>query len=182
MHILLRRSVRQTLLIVGVGSLLGFLSNALGNADPWGIRWIRRPVVPPPALPTPEQPGGPASRTEDIQSAEVRTVELEHVKQLYDDRGALFIDARHPFLADQGMIPGAVNVPWEELEYYQSALDSIPKDTTIVTYCDGQGCELSVHLAEELTTRGYENVLVFYSGWVDWVDAGYPVEIPEAAR
>ncbi len=95
----------------------------------------------------------------------------------YFTEGALFLDAREPDEFYLGHIYGAKNLPYEELDQYVSLLDSIPKDTLIVTYCDGEGCELSIHLARELIKRGYKNVYAFYAGWRKWETANYPVDV-----
>lgn len=93
--------------------------------------------------------------------------------------GAVFLDAREPDEYYVGHIYGSKNVPYEELEDYLAILDSLPRDTIVITYCDGQGCELSINLSRELLKRGFQRVYTFYDGWREWIKLGYPVDVGE---
>jgi rhodanese-related sulfurtransferase len=56
-------------------------------------------------------------------------------------------------------------------------LAKIPPDVTIITYCDGEDCDLSMNLARALFFRGYENIRVLVNGWTRWKGAGLPVSL-----
>ena len=45
---------------------------------------------------------------------------------------------------------------------------------TIITYCDGENCELSHDLAMYLKDMGFTNVRVLVNGWTVWQNAGLP--------
>lgn len=73
-----------------------------------------------------------------------------------------------------GHLPGAVNIPVEELE---QRLADLPKDQEIIAYCRGIYCALSVDAVMALRRRGYDaNRLT--DGFPDWVEAGLQVEMP----
>lgn len=94
-----------------------------------------------------------------------------------DAQEAVFVDARSPELYVEGHIPGAINVPWQQVNDY---LDNFFKKVTdtktiIITYCDGETCSLSEDLALMLRDMGYENVKVLINGWTLWTRNGYPI-------
>jgi len=48
---------------------------------------------------------------------------------------------------------------------------------TIVTYCDGRECDLSVDLANYLFfERKFPRVLIFHGGWQEWLTKGLPTQ------
>jgi rhodanese-related sulfurtransferase len=51
----------------------------------------------------------------------------------------------------------------------------LPNDTVIITYCDGESCNLSKDLALFLENLGFTNVRILVNGWTVWHDAGFPV-------
>lgn len=95
---------------------------------------------------------------------------------------ALFVDAREPEEFDCGTIPGAVNLPFEEMPaddlaaYVDSTLGGIPKDRTVITFCSGEECDLSLHLGRNLQALGYTNVLIFFGGAREWDDMGFEMQ------
>jgi rhodanese-related sulfurtransferase len=75
-----------------------------------------------------------------------------------------------------GHIKGAINLPFKKIDEHISKISNLPKNTTLVTYCDGVGCDASIDLADKLVELGYTNIRIFYSGWNDWRDQNYPME------
>ena len=55
------------------------------------------------------------------------------------------------------------------------AKDLKPTDR-IITYCDGETCNLSHDLALFLTEMGFQDVKVLVNGWTVWLDNNQPVE------
>jgi rhodanese-related sulfurtransferase len=49
-------------------------------------------------------------------------------------------------------------------------------ENPIVTYCDGETCELSHNLALFLREAGFVNTRVLVDGWKLWQQSGGPVE------
>jgi rhodanese-related sulfurtransferase len=93
------------------------------------------------------------------------------------ETGATFLDAREPEEYDHGHIPGAINLPFD---YWDDCWDRVepllaPTDT-IVAYCGGFDCELSLFTARELKALGYNNALIFFGGINKWEEANLPLE------
>lgn len=104
---------------------------------------------------------------------------LPQVKELFDARQAVFVDARSPASFRKGHIPGAVSFPAEEGDGPFPAFRSAHgPETTLVVYCNGYGCPDSMEVGRRLLGKGYRNVLVFEGGIPEWHDAGYPVTAP----
>lgn len=80
-------------------------------------------------------------------------VELKH---LMDDPKAwgnvLLIDVRSKEGYQKEHVPGAVNIPEEELE---ARLGEIPKDKEIIVYCWTLTCHLAAHAGLTLANQGY---------------------------
>lgn len=68
---------------------------------------------------------------------------------------------------EEGHLPGARNLPVDEIENRASSL--IPKkDTEVVVYCASFDCNASEKAAEKLVSLGYTNVIDFPGGKADW--------------
>ena len=105
-------------------------------------------------------------------------IPLEEARDLFSAGQAIFLDARIPELYELGHIAGARNLPWEKFaEHYPRVIADMPKDATLITYCDGEGCPLSEELALALLTEGYANVRVLVNGWSVWHRQELPVTV-----
>jgi len=105
---------------------------------------------------------------------EPKAINLEQAFTLFDN-GATFIDAREEFDYQEGYIHKAINIPFYAFEENEYKLNNINKDETIITYCSGTDCDLSVLLGNKLAEMGFKKVFVFFGGWLDWVEADYPI-------
>jgi len=115
------------------------------------------------------------TETEVIAFPEPKAIKLEQAYTLYN-KGVLFIDARDEgdFLA--GHISNSINIPFDDFDNHEQKLEEIPKEKPLVLYCAGTDCDLSILLGNLLFEKGYKEVYVFFGGWVEWLDANYPVE------
>ena len=104
-------------------------------------------------------------------------ITLDEAKALHESSGAVFLDARPLDEFTKGHIQGAISLPWGEAE--QRVMDvtaDMANDAVIITYCDGDTCDLSKELALLLENLGFSNVRVLVNGWTLWQNAGLPVE------
>jgi len=104
-------------------------------------------------------------------------ISLDEAKVLHRSRGAVFMDARPLEEFTKGHIQGAKSLPWHEAE--QQVMDVIAdmsNDAVIITYCDGDTCNLSKDLSLFLENLGFSNVRILVNGWTVWQNAGLPVE------
>ena len=81
------------------------------------------------------------------------------------------IDARSPEAFAAEHIPGAINIPHRQMT--KEATASINKDSTVVTYCDGIGCNASTKGALAMTKLGFR-VKELIGGIDWWRRDGYP--------
>lgn len=109
-----------------------------------------------------------------------KALDLAQALELFEQGEAVFVDARMPDEFAAGHIPGAMNLPYDELESHLDVLNYLPDGGLVITYCDGSECELSLELADELTAMGFGQVRVFFGGWEQWFEAGHPTEEGEA--
>ncbi|TVQ94644.1 MAG: rhodanese-like domain-containing protein [Chromatiaceae bacterium] len=82
------------------------------------------------------------------------------------------LDCRPPQEYAQGHIPGAVNIPLEQLE---ARLDQLPRDRRVVAYCRGPWCMLSFEAVARLRAAGFD-ARRLADGMPEWRHAGRPVE------
>lgn len=103
-------------------------------------------------------------------------INLEEAQGLYSTNEAVFFDARSGEDYARGHIRGARSLPWHEADFsFMAATADLELTTPIVTYCDGETCELSHDLALFLRDAGFTNTRVLVNGWALWQRAGLPV-------
>jgi rhodanese-related sulfurtransferase len=85
----------------------------------------------------------------------------------------LVIDARSPAAFAREHIPGAINIPHRQMSTETTA--RFDKAATIVTYCDGIGCNASTKGALRMTELGFRTRELM--GGLDWWKRdGHPTE------
>ncbi|HOP06730.1 MAG TPA: rhodanese-like domain-containing protein [candidate division Zixibacteria bacterium] len=100
----------------------------------------------------------------------------------FSQNAAVFIDARDPDEFECSTIPGSINIPFEELPegdlglYIDSCLGGVDKNQRIITFCSGEECDLSLHLARNMQALGYTNLAIFFGGSREWEKFGLEME------
>jgi rhodanese-related sulfurtransferase len=118
-------------------------------------------------------------------SGERMDISLFEAQKLFANDAAVFIDARPMEEYVQGHIQGARSLPRQELDLkFIDVTKDLDPETPIITYCDGETCELSHDLALFLRDAGFANTRVLVNGWSLWQVAGMPVEsgVPSMIR
>lgn len=82
------------------------------------------------------------------------------------------LDVRPSDEFEVGHLPGAINIPFGELEARLAELDP---DHEIVAYCRGPWCVLSFEAVAVLRERGFK-IRRLEDGLPEWKAAGFPVE------
>ena len=103
----------------------------------------------------------------------VRTVgELEVIEHLR--AGRPLVDCRLPEYVKRGTIPGAVNIPHDEIVERLAELD--PGEPTVV-FCNGPQCTATGKATNALLAAGWppERLLYYRGGIHDWVTLGLPL-------
>jgi rhodanese-related sulfurtransferase len=99
--------------------------------------------------------------------------ELELIEQVRG--GAALIDTRVPDSRNGATIPGAVNIPHDEITDRRTEFD---QSRVSVLFCNGPQCPQSPTAIRELLEIGYPaSSLAYYRGGLhDWVTLAMPIE------
>jgi rhodanese-related sulfurtransferase len=110
-------------------------------------------------------------------SSERLDISLAEAKNLFLQESAMFIDARPNDDYEQAHIRGARSLPWNEVDQrFMEVTKDISVDTPIITYCNGDTCKLSHHLANFLLDLGFTDVRILVDGWTKWQNADLPID------
>ena len=197
--------------IVATGCLLGVAQNALvrtGDAK-HGLAWKYTPPTLetlPPASAANGAPGGsqplPPDMNDPLQLGVAQAagtagvpdvpdlgrpmqIQIAQVQAFVQAKAATIIDARDSGEYVVGHIPGAINLPHDQVITDPERLEKLDAGgKPIIVYCGGGTCELSMNLGFALVNAGQKKVLVYMGGWPEWQTSGNPVAMgptPEGA-
>lgn len=93
------------------------------------------------------------------------------IARLHDDLVTV-LDVRPEDEFALGHLPGALNIPFAELE---RRLGELAKGREVIAYCRGPWCVLSFEAVAALRAKGYR-VRRLEDGYPEWKAAGLPVE------
>jgi len=103
-----------------------------------------------------------------------KMIDVTTAKSLHE-QNAVFIDVRLKNWFDEGHIPGAVNLPYNN--FNAGSLAKVAnKDQGVVIYCYGIHCHYSNMASDRALFWGYEKVYYFMQGYPAWEGAGYSIE------
>jgi len=113
-------------------------------------------------------------------SGENLEISLSEASNLFKKGKAVFVDARSHEEYATGHIKGAKSLPYKEADWkFIEAIAGVSEESAVITYCDGETCELSMELAIFLRNAGYKNVRVLSNGLTVWKQNNLPVETRE---
>ncbi|MCX5888548.1 MAG: rhodanese-like domain-containing protein [Deltaproteobacteria bacterium] len=113
----------------------------------------------------------------EVQFQGVKTLDLAQAFQAWQEKKALFVDARKADEYQELHVQGAINVPqetWAELN--SSELMKMDRMRELVVYCSQESCDDALKLGKKLREVGFERVLAFTGGFRAWDEAGYPAD------
>lgn len=104
----------------------------------------------------------------------VRTVDEIEVNE-FREKGLPIIDARTPGFYDVSTIPGAKNIPHNEITERIGELD---RGQPSIFFCNGPQCPQSPSAIHNLLEAGFQadKILYYRGGMHDWVTLGLPLE------
>ncbi len=152
-----RVPLNQMLVLILVSFVVGIISNSI-RSD--GISYFAKEI----------------EVSEDINDVigEPVAITLSQAKELFD-QGVIFIDARDDEYFAEGRIKNAWNSGFfMELMFRLDTLQS--RNDPVVLYCSDDECGSSEELAFDLYNEGFNKLMVFQGGWIEWTTAGYPIE------
>lgn len=158
-------------------------SAATRQAEPPVTAPAQTPAAATPAV-VPPVPGGagatvsaPAVALPVVpETREPLEVGIDFTRRFHTARGAVFVDARTAEEFAAGHIPGATNLPFDDVfKNPELARAFADRGLPVVVYCGGGDCELARSLAFSLIDAGHKRVLVFKDGLPGWTAAGLPV-------
>lgn len=104
-----------------------------------------------------------------------RIVTREEVQQAVEHGRAVLVEALPRDYYDREHLPGAINIPHDQVD--ELAPELLPdKDAPVIVYCANGPCANSGIAARRLTDLGYTNVADYHLGKEDWHAAGLPLE------
>jgi len=104
-------------------------------------------------------------------------ISLDDAEKLFRSQSAVFIDARSSEDYERGHIQFSHNLPFQEVDAkFMAVTSDLEPNSLVITYCDGEKCDLSHELALFLRDAGFTNTRVLINGWTLWHQAGLPVE------
>jgi rhodanese-related sulfurtransferase/uncharacterized membrane protein YphA (DoxX/SURF4 family) len=116
----------------------------------------------------------------DLESKEVEEVQIidmtvDEAYEVYlNDDNFIFVDVRSESEYESGHVKGAAFIPLHEIE---DRLAELPKDKSILVYCNGSSCNRSGAAARVLVANGYKKVYDLTGKGIDeWISKGYPSE------
>jgi len=167
-----RRNGMKTMLVALLGILLAGALLLLGCQG-----------APQEAAPAPEVQPEEAATEETEATAEkpewpkAPEVSVEEARQAFEEKSALFLDARSPEDYAKGHLPGSLVLFNEEFEeYYPDLEDQIKAADRVITYCDGIECGRAPEIAGRLLELVEVPVFCFTDGYPAWTKAGLPTK------
>ncbi len=106
----------------------------------------------------------------------LKAITLVQAVKIFNNKKALFIDARDQWDFAESHIKGAVNIPEFSFKPDNKKLAQIPKSKILIVYCSSNDCNVSKRLAKQLLKLGYLKSYVYLGGFTEWKEAKLPIE------
>jgi len=99
----------------------------------------------------------------------------EILQRIKNNLPMTIIEALPPQYFEDGHLPGAINLPHDQVQSRAEAM--LPdKDAFIVVYCANTPCSNSGYAVNVLIQMGYHHVYEYVEGKQDWLEAGLILE------
>jgi rhodanese-related sulfurtransferase len=122
----------------------------------------------------------PDSAAKAVQPAKhnetFRIISLDQFKRLRAQKRGILFDARTAADYSVSRIPGALNIPGQEVTDHFGEVAELPRDTLVIIYCNNPDCHLGRMLAEFLTAIAFTDILLYDDGWDGWLAAKEPID------
>jgi rhodanese-related sulfurtransferase len=113
----------------------------------------------------------------------IRLITLQEAEDLWAAWEAVFFDARPERPFREGHLPRARNLPEAaSRNKFPADILELPRERTLVVYCEGGDCQSSLALAKSLHDEGFKDVRVMTGGWEEWKKSGLPEDKGDAEK
>jgi rhodanese-related sulfurtransferase len=117
-----------------------------------------------------------ATAADAVEITQVTPAQLTELRAR-PDAPVVVLDVRTPEEYAAGHVPGAVNIPYDQVG---TRLSEIPKTDEVVLYCrSGRRAALA---AETLSAAGYTKLAHLAGDMQGWTAAGLPVDVAKPAE
>ena len=107
----------------------------------------------------------------------IAVIPLSVAREKFSSKSSVFIDARSARDFAKGHIPGALSIPFEQLDDYYPAIDDlISSGRELVVYCKNRECDDALLLVSELHKMGCTKAVLYIDGFEAWEKYGGEVE------
>jgi rhodanese-related sulfurtransferase len=104
----------------------------------------------------------------------VKEISLAEAYELFNNKSALFVDARQPFFFERAHIENSISVHFRKADTL-GVVKTLDKRQTLVVYCGGPDCDQAHRLAKTLMLKGFMSICIFTGGMDEWRAAKYPL-------
>ena len=102
------------------------------------------------------------------------TVSTEELRQRLDENEATPVFVLSELLFEKEHIPGAINIPEEEVDERFS--EEFDEGEEVIIYCASESCQAAPRVGQKLEAMGFENVREYEPGLEGWRERGLPLE------
>jgi rhodanese-related sulfurtransferase len=104
----------------------------------------------------------------------VPRISIDEVKALMAKKQVILVDVRDPQSFAEGHMPGALNVPFDDIPKY---VDAWKKDARVlITYCACTNETTAARAVVDMNAFGITNAKALLGGWHEWIKRGERVE------
>jgi rhodanese-related sulfurtransferase len=139
--------------LLAVAAVLGSVANAV---SPRGLSW--------------REPLGQDLRAR-VEAAGFTAIGTEEMSRLSVRKTATFVDARPAEEFRIGRIPGAISLPWRDVDAGKPG-SLPPRGKPIVVYCANEFCFDSLRVAQWLDGQGFRTIAIDVDGYDVWWNGG----------
>ncbi|UZJ38412.1 rhodanese-like domain-containing protein [Prosthecochloris sp. SCSIO W1103] len=167
--------VLTSIIITLAVSVIGLVFNMI---NPNGITLVNSSSPPLVEIAEAKQDKVREGSSGDVPAArEIEVITLLEAKAFFERGEGFFVDARSEYKYYELHISGALSLSASKFDSrYEDFSDVIAKDALLIIYCHSITCPYSDIVARKLRGLGYTNIKVFAGGWVEWLQARYPVQ------
>jgi rhodanese-related sulfurtransferase len=146
-----KRGIFQTIFLLGSIFVVAILYHATSETG-----FLRNPTA-------------VAEVTRRYYSVDIPEISFEEMQKIVGEKKTPIFDARYLRDYQYGTIPGAKTLSINSsLDERQQQLRGIGKEQQIVVFCQSSGCGYADEIAQFLKFNGYNRVLIYRGGYVEW--------------